>query len=185
MRLGLILPLVAALGLAACETIPEDTAETAGSGTADSLVSSSGVIADDVIVEDGTDVAASDSDAGQPRPGSQEELVQSVGDRVYFELDSAVLDASARRTLGRQVEWLELFPEVSLVIEGHCDERGTREYNLALGERRASAVRQFLIAQGIDASRLRTVSYGKERPYALGHDEEAWALNRRSVSVVD
>ena len=189
MRLRLIVLLVAALGLVACETTPEESADTTGAGALDSAVSSTGAVADGVVVEE-TEVldarlAPIEPDLSAPRPGSQEELVQSVGDRVFFEFDSAVLDADARRTLERQAEWLRLFPENSLVIEGHCDERGTREYNLALGERRANAVIEFLITQGIDSSRLRTISYGKERPYALGHNDEAWALNRRSVSVVD
>ena len=102
------------------------------------------------MIEEETTVAA--LDPSQPLPGSQEELVQSVGDRVFFDFDSAVLGADARRTLDRQAEWLRLFPEVSLVVEGHCDERGTREYNLALGERRANAVREYLIDQGIAPS---------------------------------
>ena len=190
MRLRLTVLLVAALGLVACETTPEESAETTGAGALDSAVSSTGAVADGGVVFETTaapepELEDLDSDSMAPRPGSQEELVQSVGDRVFYELDSAVLGADARRTLERQAEWLRLFPENALVIEGHCDERGTREYNLALGERRANAVREFLIAQGIESSRLRTLSYGKERPYALGHNDEAWALNRRSVSVID
>lgn len=179
MRLRLILPFVVALGLAACQSTPEDTGTGAGAGEA----AGTEVSTDTVVVEEETTVAA--LDPSQPLPGSQEELVQSVGDRVFFEFDSAVLEADARRTLDRQAEWLRLFPEIALVLEGHADERGTREYNLALGERRANAVREYLITQGIGPSRLRTISYGKERPYALGHNEEAWALNRRGVSVID
>ena len=179
MRLKLILPFVVALGLAACQSTPEDTGTSAGAGE----TTGTEVSTDTVIVEEETTVAA--LDPSQPLPGSQEELVQSVGDRVFFDFDSAVLEADARRTLDRQSEWLRLFPEIALVIEGHADERGTREYNLALGERRANAVREYLITQGIGPSRLRTISYGKERPYALGHNEEAWALNRRGVSVID
>ena len=179
MRLRLILPFVVALGLAACQSTPEDT----GTGTGTGEAAGTEVSTDTVVVEEDTTVAA--LDPSQPLPGSQEELVQSVGDRVFFDFDSAVLEADARRTLDRQAEWLRLFPEIALVLEGHADERGTREYNLALGERRANAVREYLITQGIGPSRLRTISYGKERPYALGHNEEAWALNRRGVSVID
>ena len=182
MRLTLIAAFVVALGLAACESTPDDTGSGTGAGT-DQTLDTGADSSDDIMVEEDTTVAA--LDPSQPLPGSQEELVQSVGDRVFFEFDSAVLGADARRTLDRQAEWLRLFPEIALVLEGHADERGTREYNLALGERRANAAREYLITQGIGPSRLRTISYGKERPYALGHNEEAWALNRRSVSVID
>ena len=182
MRLPLILAFVAALGLAACESTPDDSGSSSGAGT-DQTIDSGPATSDDGIVEEETTLAA--IDPSQPLPGSQEELVQNVGDRVFFEFDSAVLGADSRRTLDRQAEWLRLFPEIALVLEGHADERGTREYNLALGERRANAVREYLITQGIGPARLRTISYGKERPYALGHNDEAWALNRRSVSVVD
>ena len=182
MRLRLIAAFVVALGLAACESTPDDTGTSSGAGT-DQTTDTGTASTDDVIEEEATTVAG--LDPSQPLPGSQEQLVQEVGDRVFFEFDSAVLGADSRRTLDRQAEWLRLFPEVALVIEGHADERGTREYNLALGERRANAAREYLITQGIGPSRLRTISYGKERPYALGHNEEAWALNRRSVSVID
>ena len=185
MRLRLILPLLAALGLAACQSTPEETASSTGAGAEEEIISSVGLTDDDLIVEEQTGISVAAVDPSQPLPGSQEELVQNVGDRIFFELDSAVLGADARRTLERQAEWLRLFPEVALVIEGHCDERGTREYNLALGERRANAVREYLVSQGIAPSRLRTITYGKERPYALGHNDEAWALNRRSVSVIN
>ena len=183
MRLGLILPFVLALGVAACQSTPEDTGSSSGAGADETIGSGTEASSDDIMVGEETTVAA--LDPSQPLPGSQEELVQSVGDRIFFEFDSAVLGTDARRTLDRQSEWLRLFPEIVLVIEGHADERGTREYNLALGERRANAVREYLITQGIGPSRLRTISYGKERPYALGHNDEAWALNRRSVSVID
>ena len=182
MRLRVIAAFVVALGLAACESTPDDSGTSSGAGT-DQTTDTGTDPSDDIMVEDDTTVAS--IDPSQPLPGSQEELVQSVGDRVFFEFDSAVLGADSRRTLDRQADWLRLFPEIALVLEGHADERGTREYNLALGERRANAVREYLITQGVGPSRLRTISYGKERPYALGHNEEAWALNRRSVSVID
>ena len=170
---------------AACESTSDDTAATAGDGdsTETSSASSGSSASSDSGGGGDVDVAAVDSSA--PIPGTQEDLVQNVGDRVFFEYDSAVLTPDGRRTLERQAEWLRLFPEHNVMIEGHCDERGTREYNLALGERRASAARDYLIAFGMDPARLTTTSYGKERPYALGHNEEAWSLNRRSVTVVN
>ncbi len=187
MRSRLILPLLAALALAACETPSQETASGEGAGVADGASLDTVETFDtmetiDLSSED-TELVMVDPDA--PLPGSQEDLVQNVGDRVFFELDSAVLSPQARATLERQAEWLRLFPEVRIAIEGHCDERGTREYNLALGERRANAAREYLVGLGIDPSRLRTLSYGKERPYALSHDEEAWSLNRRAVSVIE
>ena len=174
---------------AACESTPDDTAATAGDGDATETSSTSSAQSsdsgggDDAGGSDDVDVATVDSSG--PIPGSQEDLVQNVGDRVFFEYDSAVLTPDGRRTLERQAEWLRLFPEHNVMIEGHCDERGTREYNLALGERRASAARDYLIAFGMDPARVTTTSYGKERPYALGHNEESWRLNRRSVTVVN
>lgn len=109
---------------------------------------------------------------------------QSVGDRVFFDTDSAAISALAQQTLARQATWLNQNPGVNVVIEGHADERGTREYNLALGARRANSARAFLVSQGIAASRLRTVSYGKERPEAACSAANCWAQNRRSVSVL-
>lgn len=119
-----------------------------------------------------------------PAPGTQAHLVATVGDRIFFDFDKSELKPQARETLRRQAEWLRNNPEVDVMIEGHCDERGTREYNLALGERRAVAVRNYLVALGISSDRLNTISYGKERPVAFGHNEDAWAKNRRSVMVV-
>ena len=111
-------------------------------------------------------------------------LVESVGDRVFFATDRSVLDASARGTLVRQAEWLNQNGGINLTIEGHADERGTREYNLALGARRANAVRDFLISQGVNAGRLQTISFGKERPVSLCSEESCWSKNRRSVSTI-
>ncbi len=111
------------------------------------------------------------------------ELPPGVGDRVFFAYDSSVLNGDAQRTLQAQAAWLRGNGPPVLTIQGHADERGTREYNLALGDRRASAVRDYLVSQGVAATRLQTVSYGKERPQAAGHDEASWAQNRRAVSV--
>ena len=113
----------------------------------------------------------------------QRELVK-VGNLVQFDYDSSTLSSEARATLDAQAAFLRSNPSLRVTVEGHCDERGTREYNLALGERRASAARDYLVAQGIDGARIRTISYGKERPEVVGSNEEAWAQNRRAVSVI-
>lgn len=123
--------------------------------------------------------------AGGPvRPGSSEDLAQNVGDRVFFAYDSAQLSSESQQTLERQAAWLKQYPNVNVSVEGHCDERGTREYNLALGERRAAAAKKYLVGLGVAASRLSTISYGKERPAVIGSDEAAWGQNRRAVSVI-
>jgi peptidoglycan-associated lipoprotein len=115
-------------------------------------------------------------------PGSVADFRQNVGDRVFFDTDMSTIRDDGRQTLNRQAEWLKKYTNYPITIEGHCDERGTREYNLALGERRANAARQYLIAQGVPASRIKTISYGKERPDPVGSDEAAWARNRRAVT---
>lgn len=118
-------------------------------------------------------------------PGSQTDLRRSAGnDRVLFDLDSYSLDDFDRDTLSKHAAWLARYPNVKVSIEGHCDERGTRDYNLALGERRANAAKNYLASLGVAAERMSVVSYGKERPEAMGSDEQAWAQNRRSVTVV-
>ena len=118
------------------------------------------------------------------RPGSQEDLTVNVGDRVFFAVDKSDISAEARATLDRQANWLKQYASAKITIEGHADERGTREYNLALGERRAAATKNYLVAAGISESRLTTISYGKERPAVVGSNEAAWSQNRRSVTVV-
>jgi peptidoglycan-associated lipoprotein len=122
--------------------------------------------------------------AGAPRPGSQEDLVANVGDRVFFDFDRSNIRADQRPVLERQAGWMGRYPQVQVMVEGHTDERGTREYNLALGQRRANAARDVLVAGGVSSSRISTISYGKDRPAALGSDEAAWAQNRRAVTVV-
>ena len=122
---------------------------------------------------------------GAALPGSRADFLQSVpSDRVLFDFDSYSLDAEDRATLDSQAQWLTRNPAVRVTIEGHADERGTREYNLALGDRRANAARDFLLTLGIDASRIRTVSYGEERPFDEGHDDSSWAQNRRAHLVL-
>jgi peptidoglycan-associated lipoprotein len=118
-------------------------------------------------------------------PGSQQDLEASAGDRVFFAFDRADISPEARQILTRQADWLRRYPNVTVTVEGHCDERGTREYNLALGERRAQAVKNVLVASGIPASRISTISYGKERPAVVGSSEDSYAQNRRAVTVVN
>jgi peptidoglycan-associated lipoprotein len=118
-------------------------------------------------------------------PGSQQDLAATAGDRIFFAFDSAEVTPEAQLILQRQAEWLKRYPNVTVTIEGHTDERGTREYNLALGERRAQAARNVLAASGISSSRISTISYGKERPAVPGSTEEAYAQNRRAVTVVN
>ena len=118
-------------------------------------------------------------------PGSVADFKQNIGDRVYFDTDMSSIREDGRAVLAKQAEWLKKYTNYPITIEGKCDERGTREYNLALGERRANAARQYLIAQGIPADRIKTISYGKERPAVLGSNETAWAQNRRGVTVIN
>ena len=123
--------------------------------------------------------------AGQATPGSQQDFVVNVGDRVFFETDSTELTPQSRATLDKQAQWLTNYSHYSqFTIEGHADERGTREYNIALGARRAQAVRDYLASRGIQAQRMRTISYGKERPVAVCNDISCWSQNRRAVTVL-
>ena len=124
------------------------------------------------------------ANGGPVTPGTQADLVQNVGDRVFFDTDSSTLSSDARAVLDRQAAWMDKYSSVKVTVEGHADERGTREYNLALGERRATAARNYLIAKGVKGDRVGTISYGKERPDATGSDESSWARNRRGVTVV-
>jgi len=127
----------------------------------------------------------SDAMASAAVPGSQQDFVVNVGDRVFFESDQTDLTPQAIATLEKQVQWLQAYPRYSFTIEGHADERGTREYNIALGARRAQSVRTFMASKGIDASRMRTISYGKERPVAVCNDISCWSQNRRAVTVLN
>ena len=122
--------------------------------------------------------------AGSAAPGSQQDFVVNVGDRVFFESDSTELTSQSRATLDKQAQWLQQYANYTFTIEGHADERGTREYNIALGARRAQAVRDYLASRGIQHGRMRTVSYGKERPVAVCNDISCWSQNRRAVTVL-
>ncbi len=161
------------LFVAACATKPTDTADSSGSGSSSSSDSS---------VDEGSITETAGSGIVS---GSQEDLIVNVGDRVFFGYDSSDLDSDALELLQDQVAWLKQNSDVSVTIEGHCDERGTREYNLALGEKRAQAVKNYLIGLGINPDRVSTISYGKERPAVVGSNDGAWAQNRRSVTIVN
>jgi peptidoglycan-associated lipoprotein len=172
MRLKVASLMAALLLVSACESTPDSaTGTSSGSG---SRFGTGGVNG----VQSG---ALKNPNA---KPGSVEDFVDNVGDRVWFSLDSSDVSDEGRATLDRQAEWLKQYGSVSITVEGHCDERGTREYNLALGQRRASSIKQYLVAAGVESSRIETVSYGKERPEATGSSEESWAQNRRGVSVI-
>ncbi|WP_424811163.1 peptidoglycan-associated lipoprotein Pal [Roseococcus sp. YIM B11640] len=148
---------IAAAGLlAACSNDPDPNANTGGAGAG----------------------------SGTARPGSQEDLVANVGDRVFFDFDASSVRADQRPVLERQARWLAQYAQNQVMVEGHTDERGTREYNLALGQRRANSARDVLVANGVAGTRIQTISYGKDRPDALGSNEDAWARNRRAVTVV-
>jgi peptidoglycan-associated lipoprotein len=158
MKSSIIAVLAAASLLAACETATTEQAATGGGGTGPS--------------------------ATGPRPGSQEDLVANVGDRVLFDYDRVTVRADQRPVLDRQSAWLQRYPQVRVAVEGHADERGTREYNLALGQRRANSARDVLVAGGVASARIQTISFGKDRPAQLGSDEASWTANRRAVTVV-
>ena len=159
--------------LAACSTTPKDTADSSGSGS----TSTSSDVSSSAETET--------TESASIEPGSQEDLIVNVGDRVFFNYDSSELDTDAQELLQDQVAWLKQYSDVSIIIEGHCDERGTREYNLALGEKRAQSVKNYLINLGISSDRVSTISYGKERPAVVGSNDGAWAQNRRSVTIVN
>jgi len=165
MRFKITAIIVAAAMLAACESTPESQGQGAGTGT--------------------TTPAAQTAPAPRgPVPGSQMDLEINVGDRVFYDFDKYNLKPDARTQVERWAAWLKTYPNVRVTIEGHADERGTREYNLALGERRANAAMEYLVSLGINANRIKTTSFGKERPAVLGSNERAWAQNRRAVAVV-
>jgi peptidoglycan-associated lipoprotein len=119
-----------------------------------------------------------------PAPGSEEDLVANVGDRVFFDFNQSSLRTDARATLDRQSGWLAKYQQVNVQVAGNCDDRGTEEYNLALGQRRANSSRDYLVARGVAGSRISTISYGKDRPTALGDNEQAWAQNRNTITSV-
>ena len=169
MRIKILSVLAAVALLGACETASEESGKGSGSG------------------------AAAKPAAAKPAPaaavtgiraGTQQDLVVNVGDRIFFDFDKFNVRANQRATLDKQIAWMKANPSVTVTVEGHCDERGTREYNLALGERRANAIKDYMVASGVNPERVNTISYGKERPVALGSVEAAWSQNRRGVTKV-
>ena len=174
MRFSLVTTFAAAMLLAACSTPSEEASTTSGSGSSGGSTS--------------TTTAAPDSAPTAlppPAAGTQEELTVEVGDRIFFDYDQYNIRADQRGTVEALAAWLDTNPGVAMTVEGHADERGTREYNLALGERRANSVRDYLVALGINPGRLSVVSFGEERPAVLGSNDSAWAQNRRSAFVVN
>ena len=181
----ILLSIFLAAFISACSTTPIDTADTAGSGSSATSSSSSDT---DLTSGDASILAdLENTTLGGPSidPGTQEDLIVNVGDRVFFDYNSAELDSDAQELLQDQAAWMKQHNKQSILIEGHCDERGTREYNLALGEQRAQAVKNWLILLGIDSSSISTISYGKERPAVVGSNDGAWSQNRRSVTTVN
>lgn len=168
MRKSWLVLLAAAFLITACESTPD----ASGSAASDAGTGATNVVAP----PSGNAAPIGAIGAGQ--------LSQDVADRVFFATDSSEIDATAQAVLAKEAEWLKSRPNLKVTLEGHCDERGTREYNLALGERRANAAKAYLVSLGVPADRLTTISYGKERPAVDGHDESAWAQNRRAVTVV-
>ena len=176
----IILSLFLAAFVSACSTTPKDTVDSSGSGSSGEF--NTATTATD---EASTAVDTTTSDFTGVIGGTPEDFIVSVGDRVYFDYDSAELDSDAQELLQHQAAWLKQYNKTSIIIEGHCDERGTREYNLALGEKRAQAVKNYLSGLGVINWRLNTISYGKERPAVIGSNDEAWSQNRRSVTIVN
>jgi len=175
----------AAFLLAACETASTTSSDSASDSASSSASGASSASASSSGSSSSSDTSASSSSSSSDDAMTPAEKLARVGNTVYFDFDSAALSYDAQVTLSRQLAFLQLNPEAVVVIEGHADERGTREYNLALGDRRASAARDYLLAKGIDAARIRTVSYGKERPAMSGSNETSWAKNRRAATVLN
>lgn len=171
--------------LAACETASTTASDSASDSASSSASGASSASASSSGSSSSSDTSASSSSSSSDDAMTPAEKLARVGNTVYFDFDSAALSYDAQVTLSRQLAFLQLNPEAVVVIEGHADERGTREYNLALGDRRASAARDYLLAKGIDAARIRTVSYGKERPAMSGSNETSWAKNRRAATVLN
>jgi peptidoglycan-associated lipoprotein len=129
-------------------------------------------------------LGANGANGANATPGSTQDFTVNVGDRIFFDTDSTQIRADAQQTLNRQAQWLAQYPNYKITVEGHADERGTREYNLALGARRANATRDYLVSRGVASARMRTISYGKERPVATCDDISCWSQNRRAVTVL-
>ncbi|MFV3074123.1 peptidoglycan-associated lipoprotein Pal [Niveispirillum fermenti] len=162
--------------LAACSSVSDrEQAATSGGGYTTPFPGA----------DTGTTAGAGGVDRSDLSNLSPQQQLAQIGDRIFFGSDQHEVSPEAASTLDQQAQWMRTYPAVTLTIEGHCDERGTREYNLALGQRRADSVRRYLIAAGIDANRLETISFGKERPAVVGSTADVWQQNRRAVSVVN
>jgi peptidoglycan-associated lipoprotein len=133
----------------------------------------------------GTGGATTSTMTSNVTPGSKQDFVQNVGDRVFFEFDRSDITEEGRATLQKQADWLKRYQNVTVTVEGHCDDRGTREYNLALGNRRAAAAKRMLVSLGVAGNRIAVISYGKERPIVVGDNEQAWAQNRVTITVIN
>ena len=168
----------------ACETASNVAGDSA-SGSSSSSATAAGTAAATAAGTAAGTASSSESSSTTATQMSDAEKLAQVGNTVYFGFDSSELAEEAQATLDRQAAFLNVNPTMVVIIEGHADERGTREYNLALGDRRAVAVRDYLLAKGLNAARVRTVSYGKERPAVSGSNEEAWAKNRRAATVLN
>jgi peptidoglycan-associated lipoprotein len=169
MKLAPVFAAFLAVGMAACSSGSDSDGASAGRGAGD---------------PSGLNRPGGVTGSGNFRPGSQEELAGAIGDRVFFASDSATVGADQRPVLERQAEWLNRYRQVQVRVEGHADERGTREYNLALGQRRGVAARDVLVASGVAGTRIQVVSFGKDRPQDPGSGPQAWAQNRRAVTIV-
>ncbi|HEY5209014.1 MAG TPA: peptidoglycan-associated lipoprotein Pal [Stellaceae bacterium] len=157
--------LAAVLLVAACSQTPQSGGGAGGAG--------------------GATTGSSTSSTSTVSPGSKQDFVQNVGDRVFFQFNESNITQEGRATLEKQADWLKRYGNVTVTVEGHCDDRGTREYNLALGERRAAAVKRALVALGVPGNRVAVISYGKERPVTVGDNEQAWAQNRVGITVIN
>ena len=181
--------------VAACETASQINTDSAGDSTASSSSSTASASGSSSSGSSGSSSTSSTSSSGSSSSSasssaaagtdSAADKLASIGNTVYFSYDSAALDGNSQATLYRQAAFLNGNPSLTVTIEGHCNERGTREYNLALGERRAAAARDYLLAQGVDPARIKVISYGKERPAMAGSNEESWAKNRRAATVLN
>ena len=176
--------------VAACETASQTSTDSAGESSS-STASTSASTASTSTSSSGSSGSSSSSSSSSSASSaaaaatSAEDALAKIGNTVYFGYDSSALSDDAQATLMRQAGFLRGNPSLTVTIEGHCDERGTREYNLALGERRATAARDYLLAQGVDPARIRVISYGKERPIASGSTEQSWSKNRRAATVLN
>ena len=174
--------------VAACETASQTSTDSAGESSSSTASTSASTTSTSSSGSSGSSSSSSSSSSASSAAAagtSAEDALAKIGNTVYFGYDSSALSDDAQATLMRQAGFLRGNPSLTVTIEGHCDERGTREYNLALGERRATAARDYLLAQGVDPARIRVISYGKESPVAYGSTEQSWSKNRRAATVLN